>query len=172
MRKKLDAYYTPRTMAFNCVHAMGVRENVRCLEPSAGGGAFADPLLFFSKQYPVTVDLDESTNPEYHGNFLEIHDKLGTFDVIAGNPPYSHALEFVQAGLSILNPGGSLGFLLRLGFLASQRRSKFFAENPVTELHILSKRPSFTGDGRTDGSEYAFFVWRKGSEQQQKIKWI
>lgn len=36
-------------------------------------------------------------------------------------------------------------------------------EFPVDHLVVLSKRPSFTGDGKTDGTGYAWFIWDKDS---------
>ena len=48
--------------------------------------------------------------------------------------------------------------LLRLGFLASQKRKTFWKKHPVTGLYILGDRPSFDGDG-TGLGDYAWFVW-------------
>ncbi|QXL90608.1 hypothetical protein [Salmonella phage NINP13076] len=51
--------------------------------------------------------------------------------------------------------------LLRIGFLESMKRWEWWQENPISSLLILSQRPSFTDDGKTDGSGYAWFVWDK-----------
>lgn len=49
--------------------------------------------------------------------------------------------------------------LLRLGFLESMRREEFWKKYPLDNLITLSKRPSFTEDGKTDGAGYGFFIW-------------
>lgn len=66
---------------------------------------------------------------------------------------------------------GVLIFLLRTAFLESKSRYEFWQENPLNDLYVLSKRPSFTGDGKSDATSYSWFVWKKG-EEQQKIKVI
>ena len=72
---------------------------------------------------------------------------------------------------AIKNARKGVAFLLRLGFLASVQRAEFWKQNPPTRVIVLSKRPSFTGDGKTDRSEYAFFVWEKGAERKP-VEWI
>jgi hypothetical protein len=81
------------------------------------------------------------------------------FDMIATNPPYSCAEPFIRRSLSLLKTQGIAIFLLRLGFLASLKRRPLFRDRPPMEVHVLQKRPSFSKDGNTDATEYAFFVW-------------
>jgi len=78
------------------------------------------------------------------------------FDLIVTNPPFSLALEFLQKSLG---EAYTVIYLLRLNFLGSQTRKQFWNENPPSHVFVLSKRPSFTGNG-TDSCEYAWFVWR------------
>lgn len=92
------------------------------------------------------------------------------FDLIIGNPPYSLALEFTEKCLSLLSDEGKLVFLLRTAFLESKKRYGFWQREPLSELYVLSKRPSFTGKG-TDATSYSWFVWDK-SKDTQKIKVI
>jgi len=81
------------------------------------------------------------------------------FDIIATNPPFSKALPFIWKSLDLLQPNGVMIYLLRLSFLSSKQRMPLYAERPPAEVHILQRRPSFSYDGKTDMSEYAFFVW-------------
>jgi len=85
---------------------------------------------------------------------------ISIFDLIITNPPYSLALEFLEKSLG---EAKTVIYLLRLNFLGSQRRHKFWCLNPPTHLFVLSKRPSFTEDGNTDSTEYAWFCWDRGS---------
>ena len=80
-----------------------------------------------------------------------------------GNPPYRLAEEFVRKSIEISD--GLVAMLLRVGFLESAKRHPFWSEFPPIALRILVERPSFTPDGATDASAYAWFIWRgKGYE--------
>lgn len=74
---------------------------------------------------------------------------------IVTNPPFSLAFEFCQHAVNLSR---NVVMLLRLNFLASQKRKTWFTANPPTALFILSKRPSFTG-GKTDACDYAWVAW-------------
>lgn len=77
------------------------------------------------------------------------------------NPPYTHALEFVKVGLSLTRSSsveGVVAALLRINWMAGQGRRDFHQAWPC-DVWVLPKRPSFTGDGKTDATEYAWFVW-------------
>lgn len=76
-------------------------------------------------------------------------------DIIITNPPFKHALEFLQKSLREADVNI---YLLRLGFLESVRRREFHQKNPPTNLVVLSKRPSFVGN-KTDKTAYAWYVY-------------
>ena len=103
-------------------------------------------------------------------------------DLIITNPPFSLAQEFVERalatrrmfameGLSRLAHGlaqtsepktmPTVAMLLRLAFLESAKRAAFHRRYPA-DVYVLSSRPSFTGDGKSDSCAYAWFVWGKG----------
>jgi len=91
------------------------------------------------------------------------------YDIIATNPPFIYGIEFVNRAMDLLSPRGVAAFLLKLSFMSSQSRLEFFEQRPPSEVHILSKRPSFA-HGRTDrGQEYGIFVWN-GEEVDKKIR--
>jgi SAM-dependent methyltransferase len=85
---------------------------------------------------------------------------------IVMNPPYKLAAEFVRAALEDVQPGRKVAALLRLNFLGSSRKRLDLVgpDSHLRAVHVLSRRPSFTGDGRTDACEYAWFVWESGYE--------
>jgi hypothetical protein len=87
-------------------------------------------------------------------DFFEWKDNV---DLIITNPPFSIAQEFISHSLAHAN---TVIMLLRLNFLASIKRYDWWSVNPPTALHVLSKRPSFTGSG-TDATDYGWFVWDK-----------
>jgi hypothetical protein len=96
------------------------------------------------------------------GDALEILPKLvvpgGSPGLIITNPPYKLALEFAEACLAVAGQRGVVALFLRIGFIASLRRSAFHREHP-SDVFILAKRPSFTGDGKSDACEYAWFCF-------------
>lgn len=75
---------------------------------------------------------------------------------IVMNPPFCLAAEFVT---DCVLRFPFVAALLRLNFLASQGRRELIGLRPPQRLLVLSKRPSFTEDGKTDASDYAWFVW-------------
>jgi hypothetical protein len=96
------------------------------------------------------------------GDFLE-GDPIGryeSFDVIIANPPFVQAAEFAQKSISLLSDLGCAVFLCRQSFhTRTKTRDEFWEDNPPIHVSTISPRPSFTGDGKTDGAEYAFYVW-------------
>lgn len=178
MRRENDAYYTPDDVAGKCVATIaGHLRGSWIVEPSVGGGSFLRAMAH-RQPFGVSVcDIDpdaagfEIGGVPFVGDFLTMPRPNTPRPIwVVGNPPYKHAMEHVEHALSMAmpNPGG-VAFLLRLAFVESESRRAFWRKWPVTEMHILSKRPSFTG-GKTDSCAYAFFVWHAG--ERQPVGWI
>ncbi len=77
-------------------------------------------------------------------------------EFIITNPPFSLAQKFVAHALTLSE---NVMMLLPLGFLGAQCRRDWFVANEPAALFVLSKRPSFTSDGKTDAADYAWFYW-------------
>lgn len=76
--------------------------------------------------------------------------------------PMADAEAFVRAGYNSLRPNGIMIYLLRLAFLESQKRGEgLWVDMPPLSVHVLIERPSFTGNGKTDETAYAIYLWRK-----------
>lgn len=175
-RDKLDRYYTPPRLAAACLDTIRwdlVRAR-HIVEPSVGGGAFlqAARLVHPDAEY-TAVDMDPAAPGlalpgvhAVHADWLDTVVPVGS--VIIGNPPYSVAEEHVTHALRY---GSVVAFLLRIGFLASRKRYAWWQANPPDEVHVISRRPSFTGGG-TDSQEYAWYVWRAGSVGLQRLHWL
>lgn len=80
----------------------------------------------------------------------------GNYAAIVTNPPFSLAFEFCQHARKLSD---ETFFLLSLNFLASRKRNAWFKANLVSALFVLSARPSFTANGKTDACDYAWFYW-------------
>jgi hypothetical protein len=132
-------------------------QGLHCLEPSAGGGAFAFAMAEDGR-HEVTAIEPHLPPPAPEGADLpenltwasvsleELHEALEgdrLFDLSCGNPPYSLAEAHLRLLLKMVKQDGHIGFLLRSGFLGSSGRAKLFAAYPPRHVYILSKRPSF-----------------------------
>jgi SAM-dependent methyltransferase len=162
LRPMLDFYETPAWAVHAVLPALPVTEGTRILDPGCGTGAILrelgaafpeNEILGLEKDRARFAAVEASTDlPVVQGDFFLHHEH---YDLIVSNPPYSHALEFVQHAL-MLAP--VVCMLLRLPWIASQRRSEWHREN-LCHINVLPRRPSFTGDGKTDATEYAWFLW-------------
>ena len=133
------------------------------LEPSAGRGAIVKELIeagvSHDKIVSYELDLERARESQSRcANFLE-KQIVWKYGLVITNPPYTHAIEFAQKGYDLIADGGVLALLLRINWLASQRRAEWLRKH-TPSLYVLPKRPSFTGKG-TDSSDYAWMVWTK-----------
>ena len=168
-----DFYSTPIDCISNFLDKYGgVEGNI--LEPSAGCGNIVKILRDKNTNGHITsIELrkEEKDVLSSISDEVIIADFLNwktdrNFDIIIGNPPYKYAMEFVKKSLELLQENGKLIFLLRTAFLESRSRHDFWQEKPLSELYVLSKRPSFI-NGKTDATSYSWFVWDKSSKEQK-----
>ncbi len=162
LRPALDFYETPSWAIRAIGNVLPIRPGMRILDPGCGTGAIIRQIgAQFPENEIIGLEKDAarfeaasaSTDlPIVHGDFMHHSER---YDAIVSNPPYSYAIEFVQHALSL---APLVAMLLRLPWLASQRRAEWHRENPA-HIYVLPKRPSFTADGKTDATEYAWFVW-------------
>ncbi len=166
--------------------AQSIPAPARILEPSAGRGAF---MVAAREAWPaakqVGIELDEALAPTLRANvresdslfwgsfFAPAVSDLGRFDLVIGNPPYSvdtgrenrRGLPVMQsvweehlAHARTLAP--TVVFLLRLSVLGGKERAaEFWPAHPLSALGVITPRPSFTDNDKTDAAEYAAFVW-------------
>lgn len=179
-RRESDYYPTPDAVADRVVAlCSGHAVSGEVLEPSAGSGAFVRAVRKWMPSAHITaVEPHQATDLFAAGascwsrvSLEEFADER-RFSLIIGNPPYSLAEEHVRLCLGLLATAGRLVFLLRLSFLESARRAALFRETPLSDVHVFSKRPSFTNDGKTDSAAYAVFVWTDGHRGPPALKWI
>lgn len=171
-RRPNDLYPTPMGLARKQVARlwpwMGPRMN-DVLDPGAGRGVYGKAIKdVWPDAELFGVELDRKMEPCPAYDYWYTEDFLAwqpdrKFNLVVGNPPYSLAEEFVRKSFSIPADGGVISFLLRLGFLGGQARARgLWNDFHLDEVAICSRRPSFAGNGKTDGHEYAVFTWAKG----------
>jgi len=164
-RHKDDAYYTPAW----CVRALLATVQLpggAWFEPAVGDGAIVRAVNEVRRDVFWTVnDIDLSHagdlsafgwgHAPYTAAGFEFAAEDEMQDVVITNPPFNQALEFVQGAMK---DGKIVVMLLRLNWLALQKRNRFLLDNPPS-VYVLPRRPSFTADGKTDATDYAWFVW-------------
>lgn len=132
------------------------------LEPCVGDGAIVRAV---SRRFPHARWTMVDINPRVEGaekdrimigDFLQTAEKRGVHDLICTNPPYTLAQEFIEKSVRL---APIVCMLLRLNFLASAKRFEFFKRVGVPAVYVLPTRPSFTEDGKSDSTEYAWMVW-------------
>lgn len=149
-RATQDQYQTPLWV----VHALFQRimfGNVKSfLEPCKGAGHLTNSL-------PTGIRKSHCEIAEGK-DYLTFRPRK-TFSLIATNPPFSLAKEFLQKSLV---EAETVAYLLRLNYLGSVDRAYFWMQNPPDYVWTIYPRPSFTDGVSTDATEYAWFVWDRG----------
>jgi hypothetical protein len=169
-RKKLDFYETPAWAVDAVVPHIPFPAAGLVVDAGAGTGAIAEAVGRHHRNLEIiAVELQQDLIDKgrargvYACEFVKANFETWVIersapDIVIMNPPYSRAIEFIRRAMQIVKRGGHVAALLRLGFMASHSRTEFHDKHPARVL-ILNRRPSFTGDGCTDASDYAWFVW-------------
>lgn len=167
IRREADYYPTPAWCTRALLRAVpGVFDRGDVVDPFAGDGAILR-VVREAGATPWAVELRRECWADLvqvcgHGAVI-IGDalRLHRADVedavrlnVVTNPPYSLAQEAVESWVGTT----PAAFLLRLGFLGGQRRAAWWQKWQPAQIHVMPRRPSFTGAG-TDATEYAWFVW-------------
>lgn len=194
-RDSKDHYPTPHELCDAVVKALPAISEYPCvIDPGAGAGVWGDAVVNRWKQASVVgveVDTVRFSHPSssYYSwvaeDYLKYEDcfTLSGFDLAIGNPPYGISADgtkdrklaekFVRKSWELIREGGYIVFLLRMGFLEGQQRAKsFWPKYPLKDLYVLSRRPSFTNDFRTDATAYSVFVWQKGYVGKTTLDWL
>jgi len=185
VRHQHDQYFTIDGLARTLVDLLPIESHETVLEPTVGDGAFAKAVAPKLDDGRLIVnDIDQEVDgmyrpylgpaeiERYSYNFMKW--QIPGVDWTIGNPPYGtihgRAEDFVRHAYSMSN---NVAFLMRLGLLASKRRGRTFWPNVrLRKVWVLVSRPSFTGDGRTDSSEYGWYWFDKNYEGKPQIDWI
>jgi hypothetical protein len=156
-----DFFPTPVGVTRAFLDACPLPDGVWC-EPAVGDGHILEAVG--SRVHWSTFDIravPEHPLSSYHRQIDWLASGLlgrRQYDVIITNPPFYLAEEFVRFALE---RSIHVAMLLRLAFLESRRRERFHQEHP-SDVYVLSRRPSFTANGATDNSAYAWFHWGPG----------
>lgn len=174
-RRQYDHYPTPSGLVRAALQLVPDGMSVeRILDPAAGTGVWgAVARERWPEAFIEGVEIQPCLpNQKYDSwkidnffSFVEAHN--GPYDLIIGNPPYGKPVKnmaelFVRGCIPLLSDTGKLMFLLRSAFLEGiDRGQNFYKEHCPTDVYQLMRRPSFTGNAKTDSTAYSLFVWDK-----------
>lgn len=131
-------------------------------EPFAGNGSIISAIPEIPIEHWTACDIDPSRSAALTSIGVEhvIGDAFDRIEYcqdkwIISNPPYSADWGKLSAMID-----AALGafLLLPLSFLGSAERNEYLRDN-TPSIYVLPNRPSFTGDGRSYPTEYAWFRW-------------
>ena len=179
-RAEHDFYETPSWLAdalFCAIRGDGFKPKA-LYEPGFGRGALGaaarrafgkDTLVYGVDVRGVSVQetdyevvIDELTHPTRFErvDFLtaEPYDEHRRCGLIAMNPPFSLAREFINRALEI-NTRACVAALLRLNLLGPVKRAASWRSLPLSGAWVTPTRPSLPRQG-SDATEYAWFMFR------------
>lgn len=153
--------------------------DISLLEPCAGSGAIVDVI---NSAYSHRWDMVELREEERAGLDLlsrTYRNSSNTFcpldfshfavpykyDAVITNPPFSLFEPFLEKSLS---HSDVVIMLLRQGILGSEKRHDFWQRHKPMQL-LMSRRPSFTNDGKTDSAYYGWFCWGLGKQGTYRV---
>lgn len=176
-RNPQDQYMTPAWAVELALDHIPLLDTGRpVLEPCAGSGSFVRALR---ARYPdrgiTAVDIDARFVPELKQWTPVVHtadfrqwaaayrrvfpdSEIGP-DVIITNPPFSTALDIIDAAFLVARPDTQIIMFLRSAFMESIERHDWWKAHPPDALYTLSRRPKFRASGG-DRWAYAYFIWR------------
>lgn len=170
VRRADDFYSTPEWCTRAILTKLRYVSPGYAIDPCCGDGAILNEVAKFPPRGPndpspklFGIELDTDRALRSCGRYqVRIGDALGaerwpSANLLITNPPYSLAEQFIRRAAVEL-PNAERAFLLRLDFLGAQKRAQFHRSNP-SDVYVLPRRPSFTENGKTDATEYAWFVW-------------
>lgn len=176
-RREWDYYPTPVETVRSILSRLEMNPGM-VLDPGPGSGVWGGEII---RRWPQAILYGAEAqaltpHPAYSQwttvDFLDYRPEV-EFDLVVGNPPYAQAEMFVRKSLKLCRADGVVVFLLRLAFLEGQkRRDGLFSEFPPCEVSVCSKRPSFTGDGRTNATAFCACYWRKGWSGTTSLTWL
>lgn len=168
--REIHDYYATDPIAAELLLELEEFENI--LEPAAGEGHLSEVFI----KHGIKTTSSDLIDRGYCDvkNFFDY--KFWDGDIVT-NPPYKHALSFVDHALAIIPNGRKVAMFLKIQFLEGKRRGEFFKYFPPKTVYVSRSRILCAKNGRFDKSAssavaYAWFIWEKGYKKDTIIKWF
>lgn len=142
-------------------------------EPACGDGAICKVLESAGYQVVASDLIDRGYGEPGIDFLMEWRPRAPN---IITNPPFKHALPFVQNALRLTT--GKVAILARLAWLEGAERKGVFESTPLARVWVFSKRltmvrngdPSLVGGGSM--TAFAWFVWEHGYTGKPTLGWL
>lgn len=162
-RREADFYETPEWCTRLLLDTFKLAP-IKVVEPCAGHGAISRVIKeYFPKCTLVQYELHKNKKLQKYGDvtfgdFLKNVRYDEDVSMVITNPPFTYSQEFIETCRTNY-PNAKIIMLLPFSFLGSAKRWRFWVLNKPNKFHVLSNRPSFTENGKTDSSVYAWYQW-------------
>lgn len=149
------------------------------IEPCAGTGSIVRAVNRLRSDVRwILCDIDEQFGPYLgtvtrprsgdvllpFGDFVTREWTQPIADVLIMNPPFSLTIPFLEAAFKRAR---KVVMLQRLNWYGTKERANWLRKHQP-DIYGLPRRPSFTGDGSTDATEYAWFHFPVGGAERRK----
>jgi hypothetical protein len=151
----------------------------RWIEPCAGTGSIIRNVNSLRYDISWTIcELQQEFEPHLRlqmtqsdtllpfGDFVHREWFMPKADVLIMNPPFSLAMQFVQCAFERAH---HIVMLQRKGWFGTGPRAAWLREY-CPDDYTLPKRPSFRPDGKTDSTDYCWYVWGPGDRKRRSGK--
>jgi len=175
-REEHDFYATHPSAIPPLLEVLGWQTGGKVIrENSCGQGHLSEMLKIYGHTV-ISTDLIDRGYPDAITpvDFLQPHitDDIPV-DAVIMNPPYKHALAFVEKSLTL---APVVAAFLRITFLESAARREFFRRHPPRYVCVFSARMASSKGGRFEGESspvcYCWFIWERGFTGRPEIIWI
>ena len=171
-----DHYPTPTALTLALLKELS-QIGGAIIEPCAAEGKIAGILRAHPGVTGVTTnDIDATMPTRYHEDATDPGAAfwLAPADWVVTNPPFNQADQFVRLAWRKARQG--VAMLLRLTFMEpTRKRAQLLTSMAPYMSHLIvfsQPRPSFTGNGRTDSTTTAWFVWQTGHDPEKGTKLV
>jgi hypothetical protein len=109
-------FYTRPIIADHCVFLLGhidLNEYDEIIEPSAGPGSFTAALTKAANHDVTSIEINTEFLATHHCDFLNYNLPIGFKILVAGNPPFSLAMAFIEKCFA--HKVQTIGFILPFG---------------------------------------------------------
>lgn len=167
-RNTNDFYQTPKTMTQHLLNSLKINKKDSIFEPSCGGGAIVNVLkennyknISYSDKYSVESPIDY------------IKCDIKQYDYVITNPPFKHALEFIEK--SYLTARNKFFLLLPHDYLHGLERYKKNAFRGLERYDIFIRKPMLDNTVRDDGKystgmlAYAWFTFNSKPTKKEPV---
>lgn len=181
-RSNLDFYQTPEEDVKKFLRTSGLVPNAGLvLEPAAGDGNIVRCLKELRPEAKIVAGdiAQREFELDYVADFLTQPFKKEV-DCIITNPPFTHALEFIVKSLEICK--GDVIMLLKVAFVAGQKRRALFERGHLKSIYVSSSRincympgVATSSTGRRTNSatlDMGWYVFNRNYKGEPVIKWL